>query len=58
MLAQALDSKPITNLLRNIDDENIRALMDYFHLEDYDAFVRYAVSIGLKMLPKHDNHEH
>jgi len=44
-------SKPITNMLKDIDDTTMKSIMEYFHFEDYDALVKYAVYLGVKLLP-------
>jgi hypothetical protein len=52
MMAQEVDTKPITNLLQGIDDKTMKAIMEYFHFEDYDGLIRYAIKLGVIMLPK------
>ena len=42
----------MAKLLQNIDDETIKAIMHYFHFEDYDELLRYAMAIGVRLLPR------
>ena len=54
MLTQQVEAKPVTTLLQGIDHETFKALIDHFHLKDYDALVSYAIKLGVKMLPRDD----
>ena len=39
---------PMTNLLQSIDDEDIKNVMRYFQMDDYDVMLRYMMGIGVK----------
>jgi hypothetical protein len=42
----------LTDFLQEIDDETMTDLMQYFHLEDYDELLRYAITLGVSLMPK------
>lgn len=44
----------INELSRYVEEGTIKLLMAYFHFEDYDEFLRYLVSLGVRLLPKKD----
>jgi hypothetical protein len=42
----------LTNFLQAIDDDAMKDLMQYFHLEDYDELLRYAITLGVSLMSK------
>lgn len=42
----------LSNFLQAIDDKTVKDLMQYFHLEDYDELLRYAITLGVNLVPK------
>jgi hypothetical protein len=44
----AEQSQPMKEFLQIIDDKTMKAVMEYFKLEDYDAFVQYLRKLGIK----------
>ena len=42
------NSQPFTEFVQSVEDKNIRELMTYFRLEDYDVFVRYLNFLGIE----------
>jgi hypothetical protein len=49
---QESETRPIANLLKGIDDETMKSIMEYFHFEDYDDLVRYTMKLGVGILPR------
>ena len=44
----------VSTFVQSIDDPTIRMVMQYFKIEDYDCFVRFAQKSGLKISNKHN----
>ena len=43
----------VSTFVAAIDDPTIKMVMQYFKIEDYDCFVRFAQRSGLKIAAKH-----
>jgi len=44
----AAQSHPVKEFVQDIDNEALKGVMDYLKLEDYDVFVRYIKTLGIR----------
>jgi len=40
-------SQPLKEFVQSIDNKTLKAVMEYFRFEDYDAFVGYVRKLGI-----------
>ena len=45
----------LSNLFQSIDDSTMKNLMQYFQFEDFDELLRYAIALGVCLLPEIDS---
>jgi hypothetical protein len=58
MLASRNEKPPsVSTFVQSIDDPTIRMVMQYFRIEDYDCFVRFAQKSGLRIADRHNTSE-
>jgi len=44
----AAQSHPVKEFVQNINNETLKGVVDYLKLEDYDIFVRYIRTLGIR----------
>lgn len=45
-------AQSLTDLLGNIEDENIRTMIEYFRFKDYDQLIHYFAKISAWVSPR------